>query len=403
MREKYWAPHTRHAYVAYVLSLKKVKASYKPAKGDLRSGDLIKRLHEGRDKLNLYGKALLAMAHANLGDMNSARLVLRNIMQYKQENKETQIVWFRTPSAGWWYWWNSDIETNAMILRAIVRIEPKSKVAPPLVKWLLNNRRNGYYWRSTRDTTMCVAAMSDFAVASGESAPDYTLTLDFDNGQVVKKVKINKDNFFTYDNRFVLDGMALSGGKHTLKITKDGPGALYFNTYLRYFTKELPIKAAGHELKLERTYFKLVQIPYEVEVEGAEGQKLKEKRLRYERVPVNDGDTVKSGEVVQVELRVKSDNDYTYLALEDMKPAGFEPTQVRSGGKSQEGFWSYMELRDEKAVFFVGLIARGEHLLRYRLRAEVPGVFHALPTVIYAMYVPELRANGDERIIKIVD
>ena len=403
MRKEHWRPSAHHAYVAYVLSLKKMKASYKPPKEDKRPGDLIERLYGGRDKLGLYGKALVAMAQANLDDVRRARIVLRNIMQYKEENRETEVAWFRTPQQGWWYWWNSDIETNAMVLRAIVRLDPKNDVAPRLVKWLLNNRRNGYYWRATRDTAMCIAALSDFVVASGEAQPDYTLTLDFDNGAVTKKVRINKDNFFTFDNRLVMEGVALTGGKHTLKVTKQGRGALYFNTYLRYFTKERPITAAGHELYVERKYFKLVQIPYEVEVEGAEGQKLKERRLRYKRVPVKDGDTVTSGDVIQVELKVKSDNDYTYLCFEDMKPAGCEPVNVRSGGKGQEGFYSYMELRDEKTVFFIGTLGQGEHLLRYRLRAEVPGLFHALPTTLYGMYVPKLRANSNEHVIKIVD
>ena len=107
--------------------------------------------------------------------------------------------------------------------------------------------------------------------------------------------------------------------------------------------------------------------------------------------------------VIQVELKVASDNTYTYLCFEDMKPAGCEPTQVTSGGKGQEGFYSYMELRDEKVVFFVRSLGQGAHLLRYRLRAEVPGVFHALPSVLYGMYVPELRANSNEHVIKIVD
>ena len=62
-----------------------------------------------------------------------------------------------------------------------------------------------------------------------------------------------------------------------------------------------------------------------------------------------------------------------------------------------------MELRDEKVVFFVGTLAQGEHLLRYRLRAEVPGAFHALPTRLFAMYVPELKANGEEMVLRIRD
>jgi len=403
MRKEHWSPSSQHAFVAYVLSMKERKAEYEPPKEDSRSGKLIERLFEGRDSLELYGKALLSLALANLKDEARARIVLQNIMQYKEENAETQVVWFRTPREGWWHWWNSEVETNAMILRAIVRLEPKSDVAPRLVKWLLNNRRNGYYWNSTRDTTLCIAAMSDFAAATGETSPDFTLTIDYDNGAVVKKVKINRENILTYDNLFRMEGVALGGGKHKLVITKEGAGALYFNTYLRYFTKEEHITAAGHEMKVGRSYYRLRQIPYEVEVEGAQGQKVMEKRLRFERIALKDGDAVQSGDLLQVEFRVTSDNDYTYLCFEDMKPAGCEPTDIRSGGKSQEGFYSYMELRDEKVVFFLGTLARGEHLLRYRLRAETPGVFHALPTILYGMYAPELRANAEEMVIRIND
>ncbi len=403
MRKEHWSPHARHAFTAYVLSLATERAAIDPGKGDDRPGDLIDRLYSGRDRLSVYGKALLSLALANLDDNKRARTVLRNIMQFKKENSETEVAWFRTPRNGWWYWWNSDIETNAWCLRALVRLEPQSKTAPRLVKWLLNNRKNGYYWRSTRDTTLCVAAMSDFVAASGEGEPDYTLTLDFDNGAVVKSVKISRDNFFTCDNRFVLEGAALGSGKHTLVLRKEGRGAVYFSTYLSYFTKEENIKAAGLELKVDRSYFKLAQIPCEVDVEGSRRQKVKEKRLRYKRIPIKTGDAVESGDIIQVELKVTSDNNYTYLCFEDMKPAGCEPLDVRSGSAGQEGFYSYMELRDEKVVFFVSSLDQGEHLLRYRLRAETPGLFHALPTTLYGMYVPELRANSKELVIKITE
>ncbi|MHC4480139.1 MAG: alpha-2-macroglobulin family protein, partial [Planctomycetota bacterium] len=397
MRKKHWRPHATHAFAAYVLSMKGLEAK------DKEAGDCVERLYEGRDKLGLYGKALLSMAMANLGQEERARIVLRNIMQYLQENPETEIAWFRTPRSGWWYWYNNDIETNAWCLRALVRLEPESDAAPRIVKWLLENRRNGYYWRSTRDTALCVAAMSEFARASGEADADYTLTIDLDDGALRKKVHISSENLLTAENRFVVEGPQLGAGKHTLTISKVGPGALYYSAYLRYFTKEEDIKASGLQLKLDRTYYLLRQIPYEVEVEGAEGQKLTERRLRYERIPLKEGDRVESGDLIQVELRVTADNDYTYLVFEDMKPAGCEPTEVRSGGKGQEGFWSYMELRDEKVAFFANSIARGDHLLRYRLRAEIPGVFHALPAVVQGMYVPELRGNSDEAIVRVLD
>ena len=39
----------------------------------------------------------------------------------------------------------------------------------------------------------------------------------------------------------------------------------------------------------------------------------------------------------------------------------------------------------------------------YRMRAEIPGQFSALPTKASAMYAPELRGNSDELKLRIDD
>ena len=88
--------------------------------------------------------------------------------------------------------------------------------------------------------------------------------------------------------------------------------------------------------------------------------------------------------------------------VEDMKAAGCEPVDIQSG-YAANGLGAYMELRDERVCFFVRALARGKHSLSYRLRAEVPGQFSALPTRASAMYAPELRANSDEMKLRIED
>jgi uncharacterized protein YfaS (alpha-2-macroglobulin family) len=64
---------------------------------------------------------------------------------------------------------------------------------------------------------------------------------------------------------------------------------------------------------------------------------------------------------------------------------------------------AYVEFRDERTVFFVRDLARGRHSVSYRMRAEVPGKFSALPTKASAMYAPELKANADEIKLQIED
>ena len=103
-----------------------------------------------------------------------------------------------------------------------------------------------------------------------------------------------------------------------------------------------------------------------------------------------------SGDQIEVVLKITAKNTYDFLAFEDMKPAGCEPVELRSGGRWAGGLCANLELRDEKVVFFIGLLEQGQHILRYKLRAETPGKFHALPTAGAAMYAPEVRAISDE-------
>jgi uncharacterized protein YfaS (alpha-2-macroglobulin family) len=48
-------------------------------------------------------------------------------------------------------------------------------------------------------------------------------------------------------------------------------------------------------------------------------------------------------------------------------------------------------------------LPRGKHSFSYRLRAEIPGKFSALPTQAEALYAPELKANADELKLQIRD
>ncbi len=404
------------AYVAYILALTNRINNDAETKW-------LDELYDKRGEQNNYGKALLALTFKLRKQDDRASLLLQNILQFAGRDDSNETAWIRTPQEGWWFWWNNDIETNAWVLKALVAIDPKNDLSPRIVKWLLNNRKNGTYWRSTRDTAQVIAAMADYMRASGEGDPNYTLTVKLD-GQPVKTVTVTKANFFTFDNRFLLYGLQVKPGPHTITLEKTGPGALYYSAYLSYFTKEDDIKGAGNEILITREYYRLKPKTESVKTEtqgtgwwgfgtptpNPAGQEKPddatartELRSGFDRIPLHYGDSVTSGDQIEVVLKIHSKNTYDYLAFEDMKPAGCEAVDLRSGGKFAGGLCPNVELRDEKVVFFIGLLEQGDHILRYKLRAETPGTFHALPTSGYAMYAPEVRAISDEMRLKIQD
>ena len=189
---------------------------------------------------------------------------------------------------------------------------------------------------------------------------------------------------------------------------------MYWNAYSEYFSLEEPIKASGNELEVSRRFFKLTR---NIRRNQRLAQSLGITRDRthmpwlpitsteqeYTRAEIKDGETVTSGDLIEVELVVNAKNDYEYLVFEDMKAAGFEPVDLRSGASYGDGLSSNVELRDEKVAFFVDKLPQGRRVLRYRVRAEAPGSFHALPTNGYAMYAPEVRAISDEMRVSVRD
>jgi uncharacterized protein YfaS (alpha-2-macroglobulin family) len=248
---------------------------------------------------------------------------------------------------------------------------------------------------------LCLEAFADYIRASGEDQPNMTVEVYFD-GKLQKAVEITPQTLFTFDNKFVLEGQDIKSGQHTVELKKKGQGPLYYNGYASNFTLEDFITKAGLEIKVNRTYYKLVKADKSIKAVGSRGQAVDQKVEKFDRVELKNGDELKSGDLVEIELEIDSKNDYEYLVFEDMKPAGFEPVDLRSGYTGND-LGAYVEFRDNRVVFFSRTLARGKHSVSYRMRAEIPGKFSALPTRGSAMYAPELKANSDELKIGVKD
>jgi uncharacterized protein YfaS (alpha-2-macroglobulin family) len=367
--------------------------------GDIDQKRMRTYLYRDRNQLAVYAKAMFGMALHKVEDTEKLAMIIQNIEQYLVVDDENQTAYLNLPNSSyWWYWYGSEYEAHGYYLKLLSRTAPQSQKASRLVKYLLNNRKHATYWKSTRDTAVLLEAFAEYLTASGEDRPDLTLDIYFDGIQK-KTVKINAENLFVFDNKFILEGMDIGTGNHTLTLRKSGQGSIYFNAYLNYFTLEDFMTREGLEIKVRRKVYRLNEVEKKIKDVGSHGQVVDRKVEKYARELLKNLSAVKSGDLVEVELAIESKNDYEYLVFEDPKAAGFEPVKVRSGYTDNE-MGAYVEYRDRKVCFFVRRLARGRHSLSYRLRAETPGKFSALPTRGYAMYAPELKANSDE--IKLV-
>ena len=363
-------------------------------KAGKKSDFMYQKLFAERQHLSVVGLTLFASSCHRLKDKTKFKMLMRNIEQFLVEDKENQTAYLRlTGFRYWWCWYDRDIETQAEYLKLLAKTEPRGKRAAWLAKYILVNRKHANYWSSVVDTGICVEALCEFLQESGEAAPDMTVKVLYD-GKVLKKVKINAENMFNIDNSIVLSGKDVTSGKHKIEFKREGEGAVYFNSYLSYFSLEDYIKHTGLDLKIRRHYYKLDPVASKAQVRGSRGQALKVGVEKYKRTPIKDFSEILSGDLVEIEFTIESKNDYSYIVIQDGKAAGFEPV-TKLSGYTPNSLGAYVEMRDKFVRFYVRSLDRGKHSLSYRMRAVTPGKFSALPTTATGAYAPELRCNSN--------
>ena len=358
---------------------------------------------KNRERLSAYSRALFALTAHRWGDAERAQVMIRNLEDGVRIDKtpdqsvllkgETTAETMQTAHWGargfWWRWYEGPVETTAFALQALVTIDPDNALVEPVMNWLVKNRR-GRQWHNTRDTAIALLAMNDYLQRSGELAGDVAYELSV-NGRVIATKTVTAREVLEAPSRFSVDADALTDTVQDIRIRRTGgKGPIYFAAEARFVSLEEPVKAAGNEIFVRREYFRLAPRPTLL------------KGVQYDRVPLRDRESIKSGERVEVVVTVDSKNDYSYLLFEDLKPGGLEAVELQSGtplyaqSKTKGSVWVYQELRDRKVAMFIDHLPQGLWEIRYTLRAEVPGAFHALPLLGQAMYVPDVRANGDE-------
>ena len=361
-----------------------------------------------RDRLELPVISQIQLAEILLDAhrMDDFNKVMPVISQFLQQDDSLQTAWLRLPNAGyWWRWYGSSAATQAAYLKLMSKSAPGNPVTARLAKWLLDNRANGSYWDSTKDTADCLEALSTYLLQTREGMEDMEAEILYD-GIPVKTVSCTKETLFTFDNAFRMSGKALADGSHVITIRrKKGSGNIYANSTLSYFSLEDPIPAAGNAVTVERSYYRIrketVKNGSVKDTQTDAGELVSQGRDLTRRTLLKNGDVIASGDIIEVVMTVKTKNDVEYLMLLDPKPAGCESRETASGYARLGTVFGYREIGDEEIRLFLSSLPMGQYQISHRLRAERPGRFSALPAVIEAMYAPELRGNSREHKIGI--
>jgi hypothetical protein len=339
----------------------------------------VEKLFAERNNLQPYGRALLALTLI-LNKMDQRALEVANEIERTAYVDKVTAHWETRRPVRLDFSEEDQTEGTALSLKALSRIKPHSTLLPLAARWLVSDRRNGYYWDSTKDTAFAIFGLIDYLKVSHELTPSYDLEV-YVNGETVIAERVNNVNA---TQTFLINrkGTAVGATNH-IRIVKRGKGSLYFATTVEYYTNDESVAARGSsDLNVTREYYRL-----QVEEVGY--------NLKWTTVPLTG--ELHSGDLIVVRLHLTG-KQARHLMLEDPIPSGAEQMEIvgnlnLSYADSRWTDWySSREFRDRRTVFFLDRFD-GDATLQYAMRVQVPGEFVVAPARVELMYEPAKNAN----------
>ncbi|HNS49018.1 MAG TPA: carboxypeptidase regulatory-like domain-containing protein [bacterium] len=366
------------AYAAFSLS------QAEPAVPSGLKGTLAKLFQE-RSRLNPYGRALLALSFHKADPAGRVAAQVAEELLADLKPLTPDISFWKADRPDRYSWVDSDVEASAWALKAVLALAPQSPEIPKIIRYLVASRRLGR-WRSTKDTAVCVSALTDFLRRGTELNPDFTAELTVNN-QPLAREKFDRDSLREFVRIITAPpGTLKAGEENTLSLKKTGAGNLYYSHALDYLDRSRLQEPEDRGFTVKREYRRL-----QAGAGDAAGNP--------EEKPFAAGDTLKVGERVRVTLTITGRDFYEFAVIEDALPSGFEVVETpenEAGGN----WYCRREVHDERIVFFTpfwGLDAEGKgtRTLVYHLRPETTGDFQVRPARASLMYFPEVNGRSD--------
>lgn len=326
-----------------------------------------------------YCKAMLSLTLHRERRSQDARLVMDSIMDSAITKLDQGTFW--APEERGWLWYNDSIETHAMILRALMELDPDDDRTDGLALWLFLNKKMNH-WKSTKTTSEVIYALADYLRA--KDALGATVTASVTIGDLEETCVFDPETYNAEGCRIIVSGDYVEPAMGEVVVDKTGKGYMFASMNWMYSTKILPDEARGDFLSVSRRYFLRVNENGETVLK-----------------PLEEGQRIAIGDQVEAHLSISAKHPMEYIHLLDPRGAGFEPETHVSGYRWDLGLIRYEEIRDSCTNFFFEYLPQGEYTLKYRLRASMSGTFRVGPATLQSMYAPEFSAFSAGAVLKI--
>lgn len=324
--------------------------------------------------METYQQAQAALVLYRNNQKTEALKIINLLKQTAQQSNEMGMYWAANKN-GWW-WYQNPIENQALLIEAFDEVADDKKAVEEMKIWLLKNKQTND-WRTTKATTAACYAllMRGYNLLADNNEPE----IKIGNTDITRYRKPDavKEAGTGYE-KITITAADAKPEMGKVEIKNNNAGIAWGGLYWQYFENLDKITPSNTGIKIVKQLF--------LEKTVNNGKVL---------VPLNKEQVLSPGDLVKVRIEIYADRAMEYLHLKDMRSSGFEPVNVISRYKYQDGLSYYESTKDASTNFFISYMPKGTYVFEYPLRVTHAGNFSNGITSLQSMYAPEFTTYSE--------
>ena len=377
--------------------------------------DDLTRYSQAVKEMNVFGKAHYLSAAVQLANTtNQQTNAIRQILSFTQQSGAT-IKISEPVEAISARILDSNMRTQCAVLDTFIQLtrgkekalaEQVRPLLPKLVRSITLERKRKDRWENTQENLFCLNALARYSEVYEGTNPNLELSVRLDTRELAKVAWRGLESEPLEVSRPLV--AADAGRSEELTVTPLGKGRFYYSSRLTYALTELKQTPTNSGLELTREY--------SVQRNGA---------WTLLKAPV----ALSQGDLVKVDLYLRTAAPRNYVVVEDPIPGGLEPVNrdlaTTSSVDAQNAsipapqgsvwfnsrewldfgvnFWSFYhkELHHSSARFYSEYIPAGNYHLSYVSQAITSGEFVILPAHAEEMYDPDVFGDSAPDMLRV--
>jgi uncharacterized protein YfaS (alpha-2-macroglobulin family) len=321
-----------------------------------------------------YMQGMIALALNRYDDKIIPGKIIKSLKENSITSEEMGMYWKENYDG--FYWWEAPIESQALLIEAFDEVAHDQQSVDDLKVWLLKSKQT-QNWQTTKATTEACYAL--LLRGTDWLATESNVEITLGNTKIdPKNMPDIKQEAGTGYFKTSWSGSDIKPEMGNVTVTKKDQGVSWGALYWQYFEQLDKITPSKTPLQLVKKLF--------IEQNTASGPVLQ---------PIDGKTPLRVGDKIKVRIELRVDRDMQYVHMKDMRASGFEPINVISQYKWQDGLGYYETTRDAATNFFISYLRKGTHVFEYPLRVTHKGDFSNGITSIQCMYAPEFTSNSE--------